>query len=116
MAKKICLILLSLLLACITVAKGRKSLYSLNSKDEVPSVFRSTDGDGICKSMVETQGYKCEEHKVCHICMYVCMYPCMHVCMYPCMYVCICLRRTKDSTNMIIFLGNDVQNCKFPCL
>ncbi|XP_028794679.1 triacylglycerol lipase 2-like [Neltuma alba] len=30
----------------------------------MPSFFRSDSSDGICKSMVETQGYKCEEHKV----------------------------------------------------
>ncbi|KAI9090130.1 hypothetical protein K1719_028826 [Acacia pycnantha] len=54
---------LSIFLVCISEVQGRKSLYSLNGKDEVPSFFRS-DSDGICKSMVDTQGYKCEEHKV----------------------------------------------------
>lgn len=41
----------------------------------VPTVFArnillqilSENEDGICKSMVETQGYGCEEHKVCSI-------------------------------------------------
>ncbi|XP_054818020.1 triacylglycerol lipase 2-like [Prosopis cineraria] len=64
MAKKILLTLLSIFLVCILEAQGRKSLYSMNGKDELPVFFPSDHSDGICKSMVETQGYKCEEHKV----------------------------------------------------
>lgn len=52
--------LVLLMIFCGSAAGGRTRLYSINGRDGMssPSV------DGICKSMVETQGYVCEEHKV----------------------------------------------------
>lgn len=55
----------SILLICITVsisvsAQGRKSLYTTNEF----SANSLVTNDGICKTLVETQGYKCEEHTV----------------------------------------------------
>jgi lysosomal acid lipase/cholesteryl ester hydrolase len=52
--------LLSILLFCITIAQGRKTLYTSNDF----SASSLNTNDGICKTMVETQGYTCEEHKV----------------------------------------------------
>jgi lysosomal acid lipase/cholesteryl ester hydrolase len=52
--------LLSILLLCITIAQGRKTLYTSNDF----SASSLNTNDGICKTMVETQGYTCEEHKV----------------------------------------------------
>ncbi|CAJ2645645.1 unnamed protein product [Trifolium pratense] len=51
---------LSILLLCITIIQGRKTLYTSN---DFSASSLNTD-DGICKTMVETQGYTCEEHKV----------------------------------------------------
>ncbi|XP_050884898.1 triacylglycerol lipase 2 [Lathyrus oleraceus] len=49
------------LLICITVsAQGRKSLHTTNEF----SANSLVTNDGICKTLVETQGYKCEEHTV----------------------------------------------------
>ncbi|GAU23919.1 hypothetical protein TSUD_181080 [Trifolium subterraneum] len=52
--------LLSILLLYITIAQGRKTLYTSNDF----SASSLDPNDGICKTMVETQGYICEEHKV----------------------------------------------------
>ena len=52
---KILLALLSIVvLTCIAEAQGQKSF----------SGFSTGSSDGICKTLVETQGYTCEEHKV----------------------------------------------------
>ncbi|RDX74414.1 Triacylglycerol lipase 2, partial [Mucuna pruriens] len=54
--------LLSIVLFCITATQGRKTLQLNN---EWPTSYPViNDIDGICKTMVETQGYTCEEHKV----------------------------------------------------
>ncbi|XP_057431460.1 triacylglycerol lipase 2-like isoform X1 [Lotus japonicus] len=55
----IVLVLFSIVLLCITAAQGRKTLHTYN---EIPA--SSVSNDGICKTMVETQGYNCEEHTV----------------------------------------------------
>lgn len=34
------------------------------TKPHTTSLFRTYETDGICSSMVESQGYACEEHKV----------------------------------------------------
>jgi len=61
MASTIVLVsLISIVLFCITVTQGRKTLHTTN---EI-SASSIVTNDDICKSMVETQGYKCEEHKV----------------------------------------------------
>ncbi|KAK2396133.1 triacylglycerol lipase [Trifolium repens] len=52
--------LISILLFCITVAQGRKALYTINEFSASSPVIN----DGICKNIVEIQGYTCEEHKV----------------------------------------------------
>ncbi|KAK7306901.1 hypothetical protein VNO77_44862 [Canavalia gladiata] len=52
--------LISLVLFCITATQGRKTLQA-NNEGQTLSPFNS---DGMCKTMVETQGYACEEHKV----------------------------------------------------
>ncbi|KAK7339353.1 hypothetical protein VNO77_20014 [Canavalia gladiata] len=54
----ICLILMALL--CIIVVEGRKNLH-LNNESPISSPITN---DGVCKTMVETQGYTCEEHEV----------------------------------------------------
>jgi len=58
--------LFSLFLLCMAAAaaaKGRKTL-SLDHQWLTSYPVIDDDVDGICKTMVETQGYKCEEHKV----------------------------------------------------
>ncbi|XP_039682848.1 triacylglycerol lipase 2 [Medicago truncatula] len=52
--------LLSIVLLCITIVQGRKTLNT--SIEFSPSSLVNND-DGVCKSMIETQGYTCEEHK-----------------------------------------------------
>lgn len=54
--------LFSIVLLCITAAQGRKRLHLNNER--LTSYPVINDIDGICKTMVETQGYTCEEHKV----------------------------------------------------
>ncbi|WJX82732.1 hypothetical protein P8452_65454 [Trifolium repens] len=51
--------LISIILLCITIAQRRKTVTTSSEF----SAF-STNIDGICKIMVETQGYICEEHTV----------------------------------------------------
>ncbi|CAI8613338.1 unnamed protein product [Vicia faba] len=53
--------LISILLLCITIAQGRETLHTSNQFSASSLV---NNDDGICKTMVETQGYTCEEHKV----------------------------------------------------
>ncbi|CAK7349050.1 unnamed protein product [Dovyalis caffra] len=55
------LAILSCLLA--TAAAARTKLYAINSQDG-SSVASLNANDGICKSVVEPQGYACQEHKV----------------------------------------------------
>jgi hypothetical protein len=62
--------LISILLFFITVAQERKTLYT--TKEFLAS--SPIINDGICKTMVETQGYTCEEHKVNIINMHVRLY------------------------------------------
>ncbi|KAK7393830.1 hypothetical protein VNO78_22394 [Psophocarpus tetragonolobus] len=54
--------LLSIFLLCITAAQGRKTRHLNN--EWLTSYPVLNDIDGICKTMVETQGYTCEEHQV----------------------------------------------------
>jgi lysosomal acid lipase/cholesteryl ester hydrolase len=51
---------ISTVLLCITATHGRKTLYTTKEFSASSPVIN----DGICKTMVETQGYTCEEHKV----------------------------------------------------
>jgi hypothetical protein len=59
MTNRVMISLISIILLCITIAQGRKTV---NTSSEF-SAF-STNIDGICKIMVETQGYICEKHTV----------------------------------------------------
>ncbi|KAK2450124.1 triacylglycerol lipase [Trifolium repens] len=52
--------LISILLLCITIAQGRKALCTTNEFSASSPIIN----DGICKNIVEIQGYTCEEHKV----------------------------------------------------
>jgi len=52
--------LISILVLCITTSTGRKTL---NTTRELSTSSLITN-NGICKTMVETQGYTCEEHKI----------------------------------------------------
>ncbi|CAJ2668468.1 unnamed protein product [Trifolium pratense] len=52
--------LISILLICIAIAQGKNTLYTTKEF----SVSSSVNNDGICKTIVETQGYICEEHTV----------------------------------------------------
>eukprot|EP00256_Glycine_max_P068589 XP_025983184.1 triacylglycerol lipase 2 [Glycine max] len=54
--------LFSIVLLCITAAQGRKTLHLNN--EWLTSFPDINDIDGICKTLVETQGYSCEEHQV----------------------------------------------------
>ncbi|KAL5076181.1 hypothetical protein RYX36_015165 [Vicia faba] len=62
MAIKVWITLISIFLLCTAAAEaeGRKLLHTTNEF----SVYSPINSDGICKTMVETQGYKCEEHTV----------------------------------------------------
>ncbi|XP_020203373.1 triacylglycerol lipase 2 [Cajanus cajan] len=62
MANTAVIILFSIVLLCITATQGRKTLHQNN--EWLTSYPVVDDIDGICKTMVETQGYTCEEHKV----------------------------------------------------
>ncbi|KAF7815072.1 triacylglycerol lipase 2-like [Senna tora] len=67
MANVIITLLSLIVLFSILKVEGRKTLFSRNSdQDHEFLTFYSAiaSDDGICKSMVETQGYTCEEHKV----------------------------------------------------
>ncbi|KAF8414164.1 hypothetical protein HHK36_002163 [Tetracentron sinense] len=48
---------------CGSVLSARTNLYSSNGQDDKTALAPVAD-DGICKSMVEPQGYACQEHKV----------------------------------------------------
>lgn len=54
--------LISIVLFCIAPAQGRKTLHISNGFSQSSPV--TNEYDGICKTIVETQGYTCEEHKV----------------------------------------------------
>ena len=59
-----CIILL--ILFCGSAAGSRTKLFSLKAQESgigMAALVPSSD-DGICKLMVETQGYGCEEHTV----------------------------------------------------
>ncbi|CAK8566515.1 unnamed protein product [Lathyrus sativus] len=62
MAIKLGITLISILLLCTAAAaaQGRKSLHTTNEL----SAYYPVTNDGICKTLVETQGYQCEEHTV----------------------------------------------------
>lgn len=60
--------LFSIVLLWMITAEGRKTLH-LNNEWLTFSPFIN-DIDGVCKTMVETQGYTCEEHEV-HITKYL---------------------------------------------
>jgi lysosomal acid lipase/cholesteryl ester hydrolase len=53
------------ILFCLTAAAAaaRTKFYSFNSQDGT-SVSSLNANDGICKSVVEPQGYACQEHTV----------------------------------------------------
>lgn len=52
--------LISILVLCITTSQGRNTLKTAHEF----STSSLVTNNGICKTMVETQGYTCEEHKV----------------------------------------------------
>ncbi|KAJ7964767.1 Lipase [Quillaja saponaria] len=56
-------ILLLLVLLYVLAAEGRRCLYSINSKDDL-IVSSPVNNNGFCKSVVEPQGYVCQEHKL----------------------------------------------------
>ena len=47
----------------LTLATGRK----LSPLSTTTTTLSSSPTDGICSSMVKTQGYTCEEHLVCTV-------------------------------------------------
>ncbi|XP_058760913.1 triacylglycerol lipase 2-like [Vicia villosa] len=59
MANNVEISLISILLICITAAAHERKSFSNGF-----SALSQVNGDGICKTLVETQGYKCEEHTV----------------------------------------------------
>lgn len=54
--------LISIVLFYIAAAQGRKTLHTNNEFFASSPV--TNNYDGICKTIVETQGYTCEEHTV----------------------------------------------------
>jgi len=58
--------LISIVLVFIAPVQGRKTLHTYNEFSAI------NDYDGICKTIVEKQGYTCEEHKV-HIIIPCCI-------------------------------------------
>ncbi|KEH25746.1 triacylglycerol lipase 2 [Medicago truncatula] len=60
MARRKVVNLFSIVMLCITIVQGRKTI---NTSNEFSASSLDNNDDGICKSMVETQGYTCEEHK-----------------------------------------------------
>ncbi|GAU41779.1 hypothetical protein TSUD_137080 [Trifolium subterraneum] len=59
MASIVCC-LISIMLLYIRAPQGRKTPYTTTNNSTTSHVIN----DGVCKTMVETQGYTCEEHKV----------------------------------------------------
>ncbi|XP_076924451.1 triacylglycerol lipase 2-like [Bidens hawaiensis] len=53
---------LVIFLYLILISKAVRNLNSVNNQDESSSLL--VDQVGICSLLIETQGYKCEEHKV----------------------------------------------------
>jgi lysosomal acid lipase/cholesteryl ester hydrolase len=51
---------MSILFTCITIAQGKNTFYTTKNF----STSSLVSNDGICKTLVETQGYACEEHTV----------------------------------------------------
>ncbi|RDX61607.1 Triacylglycerol lipase 2, partial [Mucuna pruriens] len=62
MANTVVVRLFSIVLLCVAAGEGKKKLHSNSEWSKSSSVI--TDIDGICKTVAEPQGYKCEEHKV----------------------------------------------------
>jgi lysosomal acid lipase/cholesteryl ester hydrolase len=54
----------TLICVSLAVAAARTKLYQTNSFQESIAVPFTGANDSICKSMIETQGYVCQEHKV----------------------------------------------------
>lgn len=72
--------LFSIVLLCITAAQGRKTLHLNN--EWLTSFPDINDIDGICKTLVETQGYSCEEHQV-HTLLLLLIYMRLNYFFYP---------------------------------
>ena len=65
MAANLTTAILLVILFCFSVTlAARTKLYSSTSYQDDISVLSSSANDSICKSMVATQGYICQEHKV----------------------------------------------------
>jgi len=69
MASRVLISFISIVLLCISATQARKTLYTTNDF----SAFSPVTGDGICKTLVEPQGYPCEEHKVNNITIASCI-------------------------------------------
>lgn len=54
---------LLVLFSVSAIAAATKKVFSTSSRDDV-IIHSSITDDAICKSLVQTQGYVCEEHKV----------------------------------------------------
>ncbi|KAK7276493.1 hypothetical protein RIF29_17633 [Crotalaria pallida] len=63
MAKSSLSIILVILLWGLTLSSGKK-LLSHKSRKSAITALAPASTDGICSSMVKTQGYTCEEHLV----------------------------------------------------
>ena len=51
-------------------AAAIKKVFSANVKDDI-IIHSSITDDTICKSLVQPQGYVCEEHKVMRCCFHI---------------------------------------------
>lgn len=56
-------LLILVVLFCISAAGARREPYLIDAEDGI-SISAPVSNDSICKTMVETQGYACEEHTV----------------------------------------------------
>ncbi|GMP66694.1 hypothetical protein CsSME_00026950 [Camellia sinensis var. sinensis] len=63
MANTLTITLVSVILLCLSADGARTVSYSSNGQGG-RSLSSLVANDGICKSMVDTQGYVCEEHTV----------------------------------------------------
>lgn len=65
MANTLTSIILAFLFSVSAAASGgRTKLLSGHGQDSISALKSSGNDDGICSSIVEKQGYVCEEHKV----------------------------------------------------
>lgn len=64
MANAFTISILVILFCLSAAAAARMNLYPIKGQDDSTSALSPSANDGICKLMVEPQGYVCQEHMV----------------------------------------------------